>query len=452
MSATPNLSLPYLAAGQSQKHVTHNEALRALDALAQIAVLDRNLTAPPPSPVDGARYIVASPATGSFAGHAGSIAAWQDGAWMFYPPRAGWLVWVEDEQLLVVHDGTTWQPFQDSANVNPVAMVGIATTADTTNRLAVASPAALFANPAGSHQLKVSKAAPADTASLVFQTSYAARAEIGTIGDDAFRIKVTSDGTTWRDALFVDPSSGAVTFPSTLLANGENLLINGAHLINQRNFSGGALAAGAYGHDRWKAGASGANYTLAAGLLTLASGELLQIVEPAFWGAANFAQQVMTVSVEAPTADLTITLGGLEATITAGTGWRSATMTVPSTVTGNLTFAIRRLGSGSVAFRRIKLERGATPTAWRDRANERDLAERFYRLSQCVVGNNSLTGTTYAYLTYPTMRGIPAVIRTGNFISSSEANTQVSTVTTSTTALFIAGGVCGGRFTLDAEI
>lgn len=452
MSATPNLSLPYLAAGQSQKHVTHNEALRALDALAQIAVLDRDLTAPPPSPSDGARYIVAAPATDAFSAHAGSIAAWQDGAWMFYPPRAGWLVWVEDEQLLAVYDGTTWQPFQVSASVNPVSMVGIATTADTTNRLAVASPAALFANPTGSHQLKISKATLADTASVIFQTNYAARAEIGTVGNDALRVKVTDDGTTWRDALLVDPATGAVTFPSTLLANGENLLINGAHLINQRNFAGGALAAGAYGHDRWKAGATGANYTLASGVVTLASGELTQIIEPAFWGAANFALQVMTVSIEAPSADLTITVGGIETTITAGTGWRSATMTVPSTVSGNLTFAIRRLGSGSVTFRRIKLERGASATAWRDRANERDLAERYYRLSQCVVGNNSLTGTTYAYLTYPSMRGVPTVTRTGNFISGSEANTQISTVTASTTALFVAGGVCGGRFTIDAEL
>ena len=51
---TPNLNLPYLIAAQAQKHVTHNEALRALDAIVQIAVLDRDLAVPPATPADGA--------------------------------------------------------------------------------------------------------------------------------------------------------------------------------------------------------------------------------------------------------------------------------------------------------------------------------------------------------------------------------------------------------------
>ena len=87
MAETPNLGLPYLLAAQSQKHVTHNDAIRALDALVQIAVLDRSLAAPPASPADGDRYIVDSSPTGAWAGQASNIAAYQDGAWMFYPPN-----------------------------------------------------------------------------------------------------------------------------------------------------------------------------------------------------------------------------------------------------------------------------------------------------------------------------------------------------------------------------
>ncbi len=41
MSQTPNLALPYIQAAQAQKHVTHNEAIRALDAIVQLGVLDR---------------------------------------------------------------------------------------------------------------------------------------------------------------------------------------------------------------------------------------------------------------------------------------------------------------------------------------------------------------------------------------------------------------------------
>ncbi len=68
---TPNLGLPYIMAAQSQKHVTHNEAIRALDAIVQLAVLDRDLAAPPGSPADGARYIVGGSPTGAWSGHAG---------------------------------------------------------------------------------------------------------------------------------------------------------------------------------------------------------------------------------------------------------------------------------------------------------------------------------------------------------------------------------------------
>ena len=63
--------LPYLAAAQAQKHVTHNEALRRLDAVVQLAVLDATLAAPPASPDEGDRYIVAASATGAWAGQDG---------------------------------------------------------------------------------------------------------------------------------------------------------------------------------------------------------------------------------------------------------------------------------------------------------------------------------------------------------------------------------------------
>jgi len=108
MDTSPNLQLAYLMAAQSQKHVTYNEAMRALDALVQQMVLDQDLADPPASPADGDRYIVAASPTGAWVGQTGRIAAYQDGAWQFYTPREGWLAWVADEDLLYVHDGTDW--------------------------------------------------------------------------------------------------------------------------------------------------------------------------------------------------------------------------------------------------------------------------------------------------------------------------------------------------------
>jgi Protein of unknown function (DUF2793) len=108
MTDTQNLKLPYMLAAQSQKHVTYNETLRALDAIVHLSVLDRDLAAPPAIPVDGQRYIPAPSATGAWAGKSLTIAAFQDGAWMFYTAKPGWIAWVADEARLIVWTGAAW--------------------------------------------------------------------------------------------------------------------------------------------------------------------------------------------------------------------------------------------------------------------------------------------------------------------------------------------------------
>ena len=145
MDQTPNLELPYIMAAQAQKHVTHNEAIRALDAVVHLAVIDRNQNTPPASPANGDRYIVAPSPFGDWADQAHNIAAFQDGAWSFYKPQIGWTTWVADETLQLVWDGSAWAPTaSSSASVNPTPLVGVNATADTTNRFALSSEAALL--------------------------------------------------------------------------------------------------------------------------------------------------------------------------------------------------------------------------------------------------------------------------------------------------------------------
>lgn len=45
MSDSTKLQLPYLAAAQSQKHVTVNESLRKLDAVVQLTVVSATTAA-----------------------------------------------------------------------------------------------------------------------------------------------------------------------------------------------------------------------------------------------------------------------------------------------------------------------------------------------------------------------------------------------------------------------
>lgn len=204
---TSLLSLPYIMPSQAQKHVTHNEALRMLDALLQIRVEGIGLDTPPGAPADGERHVVGGVATGAFAGHAGEVACWQDGAWAFFAPRAGWLVWDAGEDALMVFDGAAWTHAFETQNI---PLLGVNTTADTTNRFAVAAPATLLSHEGAGHQLKINKAASGDTASLLFQTGWSGRAEMGLAGNDDFSVKVSADGAAWTTALRVAAGSGNV--------------------------------------------------------------------------------------------------------------------------------------------------------------------------------------------------------------------------------------------------
>jgi hypothetical protein len=121
MTDTPNLGLPFIEGGQAQKHVTHNEALRILDAAIQIAVRDVTRTVPPASPAEGARHVVAAGATGAWTGHAQAIATWQDGAWAYLVPKPGWCVWSVADDGMMVFDGALWRVVGAPAPAGPAA-------------------------------------------------------------------------------------------------------------------------------------------------------------------------------------------------------------------------------------------------------------------------------------------------------------------------------------------
>lgn len=108
MTATPRLAAPYIVQSQSQKEVSHNDALDVLDALVQPVVEDKDLTAPPASPAEGRVWIVGAGATGDWAGQDDALAQFIGGAWAFRAPAEGWSVWLKDEGLVARYDGSSW--------------------------------------------------------------------------------------------------------------------------------------------------------------------------------------------------------------------------------------------------------------------------------------------------------------------------------------------------------
>lgn len=105
---TPKLLIAEISASQAQKEVTHNDALRVLDGLVQLAVVTKGLSTPPGSPANGARYIVGASPTGTWVGKAAQIAQYYAGAWYFHAPVEGWRAWVTDEAQIYVYTTGSW--------------------------------------------------------------------------------------------------------------------------------------------------------------------------------------------------------------------------------------------------------------------------------------------------------------------------------------------------------
>jgi len=161
MSQTPRetssrFGLPYIMPGQAQKHVTHNEAIRALDALLHISVQARNIGSPPEAPSEGESYLIGSAPIGEFADKADYIARFIEGAWMYYAPVQGLIVNVENEALCVIWRGNGWAEFGDGGDIDIGALVfdtfGVNAAADTFNRLVLNSHASLFNHDGAGHQ------------------------------------------------------------------------------------------------------------------------------------------------------------------------------------------------------------------------------------------------------------------------------------------------------------
>lgn len=211
---TDNLVMPFIMPSQAQKHITHNEALIILDGVVQLCIEGFGQNDPPTVFVEGQIWEVGAAPTGDWQWYAGSLAMRASSGWLHILPREGWRAWDRGADSFRVYKDGAWGglPLQNMDGL------GIGTLWDTANRLSVVSNATLLSHAGTDHRLKVNKASTVDTASLVFQSAWSGRAEMGLAGSDAFSVKVSADGTTWNNGLSIDPATGR-----TALSGGANV-------------------------------------------------------------------------------------------------------------------------------------------------------------------------------------------------------------------------------------
>ena len=222
IDASARLGLPYLAAGQLQKHVTLNEALTFLDALTQTAVVSRTTAAQPAEASDGDLYILPEGATGDdWSGRAaGALMRHEMGGWTIMATPDGHLAVVLDSEEIVVRRNGEWTPLQTATpdELQEITRLGVNASADATNVVTVRANKALWtaleseSGGDGDLRFTFNKQTSADVLSLLFQSGWGGRAELGLIGDDDLRLKVSPDGGAWREVLMADRHTGRAWF------------------------------------------------------------------------------------------------------------------------------------------------------------------------------------------------------------------------------------------------
>ena len=213
-STTQGLELPFLQPGQALKVITHNEALQRLDAGLYLSCANMAAKDLPEPPIEGQVMIVSDTPNASLGDHAGKIGVYDQGRWIWFSPQAGWTIWDDVSQELRIFNGQNWvRPVSEDLPDN-LPYIGLNTSAAPHQRLAVASETSLFTHDGNNHQITVNRAAPTDTASVVFQTNYTGTAELGLAGTDGLSIKTSPDGVNWSERLTTPNDYAGVRAPA----------------------------------------------------------------------------------------------------------------------------------------------------------------------------------------------------------------------------------------------
>ncbi|CAM3232518.1 DUF2793 domain-containing protein [Asticcacaulis taihuensis] len=217
---TPRLQLP-LIGDHSQKRIVMNAGLMRLESLVQAQALSRTLSAQPATPADGDSYILPATPTGAAWASlsAGTFVRAEGGIWETVVFPEGAIVFVKSEGVFLLRTASGWTAFEDAIKaLANLSRLGVGTTADAYNVLAMKGPAALLSGRtvaeggSGDISLTLNKEADGNSAQILLQKGYSGRAIIGLLGNNDLTLKVSGDGAAWRNALTINRFSGRARF------------------------------------------------------------------------------------------------------------------------------------------------------------------------------------------------------------------------------------------------
>jgi hypothetical protein len=202
-----------------------------------------------------------------------------------------------------------------------------------------------------------------------------------------------------RTAGVSDTSLATTAFVQGASRN-PNYVNNSGFSVNQRVYvSGTALAAGTFGHDRWKGGAGGGTYTFAAGggpsnTITITAGTLQQVVEGASLAGGSY------------TLSWTGTAQGR-----VGAGAYAASPVAIASITAGTNTTIE-FNAGTLS--QVKLEMGLAATPWFPLQAQEEWAncQRFYQTGASLLNAYSQGGNGFGY-EFPlpvNMRALPTAV------------------------------------------
>jgi hypothetical protein len=124
---------------------------------------------------------------------------------------------VADEEAFLYFDGSGWAGLGTAlAVLQNLTRLGLGTIADAENPFAAKLNKALWtalgSGEGGDGDLRytLNKEGAGNVLSLLMQSGFSGRAELGLVGDDDLSLKVSADGSGWTTALVVDGSDGSV--------------------------------------------------------------------------------------------------------------------------------------------------------------------------------------------------------------------------------------------------